>query len=330
MDLKTNYLGFDLPHPFIVGASPLIYNLDTVKKLEDAGAAAIVMHSLFEEQILNQQEGIEEHLDRHSGNYAEATSYYPQALDFKLGPEKYLEQIQAIKKSTNLPVIGSLNGINEGTWVEYAKLIQEAGADALELNLYFLPRSDDESSSVIEQRAFQIVRMVKQFATVPVAVKISPFFTSLPHFAHRMEEAGASALVCFNRFFQPDIDIEELETVPALQLSDSSELLLRLRWIAVLYGRFRLQLAVTGGVHTMEDAIKSLMAGSDAVQLVSCLLKNGPAYLTELKTKVAQWMEEHEYENLDQMKGSMSYLHSPNPDVVGRANYMKIIQSWKV
>ena len=329
MDLSTKYLGLNLAHPFVAGASPLIYSLDTVRKLEDAGASAIVMHSLFEEQIINQQEGVEEHLDRHGGNYAEATSYYPAALDFKLGPEKYLEQIQANKAAVDIPVIGSLNGLNEGSWIEYAKLIENAGADALELNLYFLPRSDDESSSVIEQRAFQIVRMVKQFAGIPVAVKISPFFTSLPHFAHRMEEAGANALVIFNRFFQPDIDIEELETVPHLQLSDSSELLLRLRWLAVLFGRFRLQLAVTGGVHTRDDAIKSVMAGADCVQLVSCLLKNGPEYLTKLRDEMGQWMEEHEYENLDQMTGSMSYLHSPNPAVVGRANYMKISQSWQ-
>ncbi|MBN2068869.1 MAG: dihydroorotate dehydrogenase-like protein [Opitutales bacterium] len=329
MDLKTKYLGFELPHPFIAGASPMIYNLDTVKKLEDGGAAAIVMHSLFEEQILQQQSGMEEHLERYGDSSPEASSYFPQASNFQLGPEKYLEQIQAIKKTVGVPVIASLNGLNEGTWVEYAKLIEQAGADALELNLYYLPRSDDESSSIIEQRAFQVVRMVKQFASIPVAVKISPYFTSIPHFAHRMEEAGAEALVIFNRFFQPDIDIEELETVASLKLSTSDELLLRLRWLAVLHSRFRLNLAVTGGVHTAEDAVKSLMAGADCVQMVSALLKNGPGYIGTIRDKVAAWMEAHEYESLDQMKGSMSYLHSPNPDVVGRANYMKIIQSWK-
>ena len=328
MDLKTKYLGFDLSHPFVAGASPLIYNLDTVKKLEDAGASAIVMHSLFEEQIIQQEVGMD-YVERHGDSSPEATSYFPQASNFKLGPEKYLEQIQAIKETVDVPVIASLNGLDEGTWVEYAKLIEQAGADALELNLYFLPRSDDESSSIIEQRAFQTVRMVKQFSNIPLAVKISPYFTSIPNFAHRMEEAGANALVVFNRFFQPDIDIEELETVPSLKLSTSDELLVRLRWIAVLYHRYHLDLAVTGGVHTPEDAIKSIMAGSDCVQMVSALLKNGPEYIGIIRRKVAQWMEEHEYESLEQMKGSMSYIHSPNPDVVGRANYMKIIQSWK-
>ena len=233
MNLSTNYLGFDLPHPFIAGASPLIYRMDTVERLVEAGVSAIVMHSLFEEQIIHHQSGLEAHVERHEESFAEATSYFPQAQKFQLGPEQYLDQIQRIKGTTGVPVIASLNGLNEGTWVEYAKLIEDAGADALELNLYFLPRSDDESSSVVEQRAFQIVRMVKQIVTIPVAVKLSPFFTSLPHFAIRMKEAGAQALVLFNRFFQPDIDIEELETVPHLELSDSSELLLRLRWIAV-------------------------------------------------------------------------------------------------
>lgn len=328
MDLSTTYLGLNLPHPFIVGASPMIYSMDTVRRLEDAGVAAIVMHSLFEEQIINQQTGLEEHIKGHEDFYAEATSYYPQAEGFQLGPEKYLEQLAGIKEVVSVPVIGSLNGVHEGAWVEYARLIEDAGADALELNLYFLPRADDESSSVVEQRCFQIVRMVRQFVSIPIAVKLSPYFTSLPHFAHRLEEAGASGVVLFNRFFQPDIDIEELETVPSLKLSDPSELLLRLRWLAVLFGRFRLSLGVTGGVHTATDAIKSVMAGADAIQMVSALLKNGPEHLKTVREEMAAWMEEHEYASLQQMRGSMSYQHSPNPDAVGRANYMKIIQSW--
>lgn len=330
MDLSTEYLGLRLPHPFVVGASPLIYRLDMVKRLEEAGAAAIVMHSLFEEQIIHQQSGVERHIHAHENAFAEATTYFPQAQEFHLGPEQYLEQLRAIKEAVSIPVIGSLNGLNEGTWIEYARLLEEAGADALELNLYMLPRSEEESASIIEQRCFQIVRMVRQYVTIPVSVKLSPYFTSLPHFARRMEEAGANALVLFNRFFQPDIDIEELETVAHLELSNSSELLLRLRWLAVLYGRYRLQLGVTGGVHTAEDALKSIMAGADCVQLVSALLLRGPQYLAEIKTKFQLWMEEHEYDSVEQMKGSMSYLHSPNPDIVSRANYMKIIQSWKV
>ncbi|MDX2109237.1 MAG: dihydroorotate dehydrogenase-like protein [Verrucomicrobiota bacterium] len=330
MDLSTSYLGFKLPHPFIVGASPMIYKLDLVKRLEDAGAAAIVMHSLFEEQIQHHQSGIEKHILSHENSYAEATSYFPQAQAFHLGPDDYLAQVAKLKQTVNIPVIASLNGINEGTWVEWAKLIEQAGADALELNLYFLPRSDEEPAGVIEQRCYQIVRMIKQFVTIPVAVKLSPYFTSLPHFARRLETAGADALVLFNRFFQPDINIEELETVSHLELSNSSDLLLRLRWLAVLHGRMRLNLAVTGGVHTAQDAIKSVMAGADAVQMVSALLQRGPSYLTEIRKHFETWMEEHEYTSLEQMKGSMSYLHAPNPELLGRANYMRILQSWKV
>lgn len=330
MNLSIRYLGLELPHPFIVGASPMIYKLDLVRRLEDAGAAAIVMHSLFEEQIQHYQSGIEKHIRSHEYSYAEATTYFPQAQAFHLGPEEYLNHIRKLKETVRIPIIASINGVNEGTWIEYAQMIEQAGADALELNLYFLPRNDEEPSGVVEQRCYQIVRLTKQFVQIPVAVKLSPYFTSLPNFARRMETAGANGLVLFNRFFQPDIDIEELEHVPSLTLSHPNELLLRLRWLAVLYGKLNLNLAVTGGVHTAEDAIKAIMAGADCCQIVSVLLQKGPEYLRELRTRLQVWMEEHEYDSLEQMKGSMSYLHSPNPDVVSRANYMRILQSWKV
>lgn len=330
MDLSTKYLGFDLPHPLVVGASPLIYKLDHVRRLEDAGVAALVMHSLFEEQIVHHQAGLEAHIESHEESFGEATSYFPQAAKFHLGPEKYLEQIQAIKEIVSCPVIASLNGLNEGTWVEYARLIEQAGADALELNLYFLPSTETDSSAVIEQRAFQVIRMVRQFVNIPVAVKISPYFTSLPHFVSRIEEAGAAGVVLFNRFFQPDIDTEELELTPHLELSNNSELLPRLRWLATLYGRTRLNMAVTGGVHSAEDVVKAIMAGADAVQIVSCLLKNGAGYAKTLLEAVKTWLEEHEYESIEQMRGSMSLVNSPNPEIVSRANYMRILQTWEV
>lgn len=330
MDLSTQYLGFKLPHPFTAGASPLCFRMDMVRRLEDAGASALVLHSLFEEQILHFQSGVEKHILSHEESYAEARSYFPQAQAFPLGPEQYLDHVAQIKGAVGIPVIASLNGLNEGTWIDYARLLEQAGADALELNLYFLPRTEEESASVIEDRCVRIVRQVRANVTLPVAVKLSPFFTSLPHFCRRLEEAGANGFVLFNRFFQPDIDIEELETIAHLSLSNSSELLTRLRWLAVLHGRFQCSLAVTGGVHSPEDAIKAVMAGADAIQMVSALLQRGPEWLGEIRRRVELWMEEHEYDSLDQMKGSMSYLHSPNPDVVGRANYMKILQSWKV
>jgi dihydroorotate dehydrogenase (fumarate) len=261
------YLGLNLKHPIVVGASPLAFSIDMVRRIEDAGAAAIVLHSLFEEQAA-----------QGNGPRDDAYNADPEAeaRGFPLNAEQYVEHLQHIKQVTDFPVIASLNGTREGNWVRYAQYLEQAGADALELNLYFLPTSDDESSSVVEQRAFQIVRLVRQFVSIPVAVKLSPFFTSLPHFAHRMEEAGAMGLVLFNRFFQPDIDIEKLQAQPRLGLSSPDELLLRLRWIAALHGRLRLGLAVTGGVHDVSGVVKSLMAGADCVQVVSAVMKRGP------------------------------------------------------
>lgn len=330
MNLKTTYLGLELPHPFIVGASPFSSRLDRVRQAEDAGAAAIVMNSLFEEQLLHHEAGVEQHVYSHEEAFAEATSYFPAAHNYHLGPDEYLAHIAEIKQSVDMPVIASLNGTHIGTWMEYSKFMEEAGADALELNIYYQPRNEDENSDSVESNLLDVVGKVRGAVKFPLAVKLSPFFSSLPHFCKQLEEKGANAVVLFNRFYQPDIDIENLEAVPSLKLSDSSELLLRIRWLAVLAGQNSLDLAVTGGVHTMEDAIKATMAGADCIQMVSALLRNGMPYLGQIKQEMTEWMEEMDYESLRQMKGSMSYQHAPNPEAIERANYLRILQSWDV
>ncbi len=329
MDLSTKYLGLTLPHPLVAGSSPMVDELDTVKKLEDAGCAAIVMHSLFEEQITREQLGTEMDMELHAESFAEALSYFPQPQEFRLGPEKYLEQIRRIKAAVKIPVIGSLNGTSPAGWLTYAKLIEQAGADALELNVYYLATQAWETSEHVESRTIESVKTVKQAVKIPVAVKLSPFYSSLAHLAKQLDEAGADGLVLFNRFYQPDLDVDELEVVPSLQLSDSSELLLRLRWLAILSGHFKGSLACTGGVHSHLDVVKAVMAGADAVQLVSALLKRGPQYLGALRDGIERWLQEHEYDSLAQMKASMSHQKSPNPQALERANYMRILQGWK-
>jgi len=329
MNLSTKYLGLTLPHPLVAGASPMVDEMDTVRKLEDAGCAAIVMHSLFEEQITREQLGTEMDMELHAEAFAEALSYFPQPKEYRLGPEQYLEQIRRMKAAVKIPVIGSLNGTSPAGWLNYAKLIEQAGADALELNVYYLATQAWETSESVERRTLEGIRTVKQAVKIPVAVKLSPFFSSLANLAKQLDDAGADGLVLFNRFYQPDIDVEELEVVPTLQLSDSSELLLRLRWLAILSGHVKGSLACSGGVHSHLDAIKALMAGAHAVQLVSVLLKRGPQYLPTLRDGIERWLEEHEYESLEQLIGSMSHQKSPNPQALERANYMRILQGWK-
>lgn len=329
MDLSTTYLGLALANPLVAGASPMVDELDTVKKLEDAGCAAIVMHSLFEEQITREQLGTVTDMESHADSFAEALSYFPQPQEFRLGPEAYLEQVRRVKAAVKVPVIGSLNGTSPAGWLDYAKLIEQAGADALELNVYYLATQSWETSEAVERRALDGLKTVKAAVKIPVAVKLSPFYSSLAHLAKQLDDAGADGLVLFNRFYQPDLDVEELEVVPSLKLSDSSELLLRLRWLAILSGHFKGSLACSGGVHTPLDAIKAVMAGAHAVQVVSALLQRGPAYLATLRDGMASWMEEHEYASLDQMQGSMSHQNSPNPQALERANYMRILQGWK-
>ncbi len=328
MNLKTTYLGFELDSPLMPGASPLADTLAGARQLEDAGAPAIVLRSLFEEQITREENNLYSLLE-HDDAYAEANSFFPQASEFVLGPDRYLEHVRRLKEALRVPVIASLNGISLSGWLHYARLIEQAGADALELNVYYLAADPDESSFMVEKRTLELVRSVKHEVAIPVAVKLSPFFSALPHFARQLEEAGAGALILFNRFYQPDIDPELLEAAPTLRLSDPSELLLRLRWLSVLFGNARIPLAASGGVHNALHAIKAVMAGASAVQLVSVLLQRGPAYLKTVREEMAGWMTEHGYESLAQMRGSMSLARCPDPTAFSRANYMRMLQSWR-
>ncbi|MFH1531745.1 MAG: dihydroorotate dehydrogenase-like protein [Pseudomonadota bacterium] len=330
MDLKTRWLGFDLPHPFMPGASPMLDDLDMVKRLEDAGAAALVMRSLFEEQLVSEELATHAAMESHEHTSSEAMSYFPAATSFTLGPHEYLEQIRKIKDAVSVPVIASLNGTHPGSWLRYARLIQEAGADALELNCYFLATDPAVSGEQVETQLFDLMTDVKKGLDIPVAVKLSAQYSSLASLARRLDQAGADGLVLFNRFYQPDIDIETLEVTRQLRLSSSQDLLMRIRWLAILYGKVGAGLAVTGGVHTSADAIKAVMAGADAIQVVSALLEKGPGHLTTLREGMARWMEEKEYESLAQMKGSMSLERSPDPYAFERANYMHVLQSWRI
>jgi len=330
MDLTTEYLGLTLQSPLMPGASPLADSLDVARRLEDAGASAIVMRSLFEEQITRELMGTVDAVERHAEASAEAISYFPRAEEFSLGPDEYLDQLRCIRDSVSIPVIGSLNGVSAGGWLDYAKQIEQAGANAIELNVYYLATDPAEESAAVERRTVDIVRAVKRAVTIPVAVKLSPFFSALPHLARELEAAGADGLVLFNRFYQPDIDAERLEAEPTLRLSDPSELLLRLRWLAIVKPGVRIPLAVSGGVHGALDAVKAIMAGASAVQVVSALLKHGPEYLRILRAQMERWMEEHEYDSLGQMLANMSLARCPDPNAFSRANYMRILQSWRV
>jgi dihydroorotate dehydrogenase (fumarate) len=329
MDLSTRYLGFDLPHPLISGASPLSADLDMVRRLEDAGAAAIVMHSLFEEQITRDPLMIQEMEDSLANSTAEAMSFFPPLDSYALGPERYLDLIRRIKKSVAVPVIASLNGSTSSGWTRFARLIEDAGADALELNVYMMASDPGVGGGTVEDRVVDLVAAVRQRVAIPLAVKLSPFFSSLPHLARRLEAVGANALVLFNRFYQPDIDVEALEVTSRLELSTSAELRLRLRWLALLSGRVKGSLGATGGVHTPVDALKAVMAGAHGVQVVSSILERGPKQLTVLRDGLAQWLEEHEYESLAQAHGSMALDRCPDPAALERANYQRVLQSWK-
>lgn len=328
MDLSTDYMGLNLKSPLMPGASPMVDDLDMVRRLEDSGASAIVMHSLFEEQIAGEQLANIYHMELYSNSYSEALSYFPRSEEFALGPDQYLEQIQKIATAVNIPVIASLNGTTPGGWTEYAKLIEEAGADALELNAYLVATDPQESGSEIEQRILGVVKEVARAAKIPVAVKISPFFSSLANFVYQLESHGIDGLVLFNRFYQPDIDIKALEVKPTLKLSGSDELLLRLRWLAILSRQVGINLACSGGVHTGRDALKAIMAGADAVQVVSALLRHGPEYLMTIEREMTQWMEENHYSSLREMRGSMGLERCPDPTAFERANYMRTLHSW--
>jgi dihydroorotate dehydrogenase (fumarate) len=332
MDLTTTYLGLELRSPLIVGAAaPLTEDLDNLKKMEDAGAGAIVLHSLFEEQIRQEKLELHHHLTYGTDSFAEALDYFPNnASDiFHVGVETYLEHIQTAKSMVRTPIIASLNGTHQGSWEHTAKLMAMAGADAIELNIYYVPTDLNKSGSEVEYEYVQIVRTVKENLTIPIAVKLSPFFSSTANMAKRLVENGADGLVLFNRFYQPDIDIENLEVTPNLILSNPEEMRLPMRWIAMLYGRLDVDFAATSGIQTATDAIKMLMAGAKVTSLVGTLLRHGISYLSTMESEMQQWLEEHEYFSLDQLRGSMSQVNCPDESAFERAQYMRAIQSYQ-
>jgi len=329
MDLSTTYMGLKLNNPIVPSASPLSESVDSVKRMEDAGAAAIVCYSLFEEQITHESGELDHYLSYGTEMYAEATSYFPEPEEFKLTPYEYLDHIANLKKAVKIPVIGSLNGVSAGGWVKYAKNIEDAGADGLELNVYYIPTNPNLAGSEIENMYIDTLKTVKENVKIPVAVKLSPYFSSMSNMAKRLDKAGADALVMFNRFYQPDFDLEKLEVVPNLMLSTNWEMRLPLRWISILYGNINASMALTSGVHSSEDIIKVMMAGGDVAQICSELLMKGTSRIKDLLEGVENWMRENEYESIDMMKGSMSQKKVGEPAAFERANYMKTLQSYK-
>ena len=330
MNLSVRYLGLDLPHPLIAGASPLADHLDTVRRLEDAGAAAIVLRSLFEEQIIREQAAFTRNTEMHEESFAEALTYFPTPQTFIFGPDQYLEHLRRVKVAVNIPVIASLNGTTPGGWLNFPPMIEAAGADALELNLYRLAFDHYLTGQELEHEAVNVVREIRRSIRIPLAVKLSPFYSSLAQFAGQIDRAGADGLVLFNRFYQPDIDPETLELNRSLNLSDRRELPLRLRWLGALSGQLRASLAVSGGVHSGRDAIKSVMAGAHAVQMVSVLLKHGPEHLAMILREMKDWMAEFEWDSLETMRGNMSLNRCPDPVAYERANYVQMLQGGRV
>ena len=330
MDLSTTYLGLQLPHPLVVGASPMCDELDTVRRLEDAGAAAIVMHSVFEEQIVRERRRTIADLDANIDAFAEAASFLPKPSEFRIAPDEYLDQIRRIRAAVAIPVIGSLNGVTPTGWLDYARSIQDAGAAALELNTYYIASDPREDAASVERRTLEIVRAVKRAVTIPVAVKLSPFFSAFAHFAAELEAAGADGLVLFNRFYQPDIDVVELEVRPQHHLSEPGELLLRLRWLAILSGQHRrLDLAATGGVYEPVDVVKAVMAGAHTVQMVSALLRHGPGHMRVVRDGLERLVGELGYRSITEMRGCMNLAKCPDPAAFERANYLRVLHSWR-
>jgi dihydroorotate dehydrogenase (fumarate) len=330
MDLSTTYLGLQLKHPIVPSASPLSQKLDGIRRLEDAGASAIVLYSLFEEEIEGESHLLDHYLNIGIDSTAEALSYFPDMAHYNVGPDAYLRHISNAKAAVDIPIIGSLNGVSVGGWVKYARYIEEAGADALELNIYYVPTDLYRTADSVEGRYLDIVRAVKAEVTIPIAVKIGPYFSSFANMAFRLAKSGADGLVLFNRFYQPDFDLEQLKVVPNLVLSNSHELRLPLRWLAILHGRVPVDLALTSGVHTDTDVLKGLMAGAKVTMMASELLRNGVHRIGEVLDGMQMWMEENEYSSVAQLQGSMSQIHVAEPSAFERANYMKELQSWRV
>jgi dihydroorotate dehydrogenase (fumarate) len=329
VDMSTSYMGIELKNPLVPSASPLSASLDNIKRMEDAGAAAVVLHSLFEEQIEFEAESLAHFLEHGTYSFAEALTYFPPLDEYRRGPEEYVEHIRKAKEAVDIPIIASLNGISSGGWMGYAKRFQEAGADAVELNVYFIPTNPYLMSYDVEDLYVKLLKSVKEHVTIPVAMKLSPYFSAMPHVASMLDAEGADALVLFNRFYQPDIDIEKLEVTPNLKLSTPVEMRLPMRWIAILYGRINASMALTSGIHSSEDAIKAVMVGADVANVCSVLLKEGIDRISDLLAGMTAWMEEHEYESVEQMKGSMSHRSCPEPAAFERANYMKVLNSYR-
>ncbi len=328
VNLSTQYLGLKLAHPLVPSASPLSKDIDSARRLEDAGASALVMYSLFEEKIVSEQQLMQRFLYDQAIGHGEADSFHPRIHQIKTYQEHYLEQVQKLKSALAIPIIASLNGTSLSGWLEYGLQLQQAGADALELNIYHLAANAEDSSEVVENRYLTILQALKAQVNLPITMKLSSQFSSPLHFAKRLETAGASGVVLFNRFYQPDIDLESLEIIPTLELSSSSEALLRIRWAALLYGRTQMSLAVTGGFHQSSDVIKALLAGADVVHLCSVLLKQGTGRLTELLSELEHWLDEHDYDSIQQLKGSVSQQHAINPSAYERANYVQALDNY--
>lgn len=329
MDLTTKYMGLTLKNPIVPAASPLSKGLDGIRQLEDAGAPAIVMFSLFEEQVTLDSYALDHYLSYGTDSFGEAQSYLPDAANYNIGPDEYLNLLSKAKQATNIPIVGSLNGISKGGWTNYARLMELAGADGLELNIYYVPTDAKVPGTDIERMYVDVLRDVLWTVKIPVAVKMSPYFSSTAYMARRLAEAGANALVMFNRFYQPDFDLQNLEVVPSLELSRAYELRLPLHWVAILHGQVPLDYAITSGVHSHEDVLKSIMAGASIVQVASELLHHGPERLKEMLDGMTRWMEEFEYQSVNQMKGSMNYKNVGNAGAYERTNYMKVLQSYR-
>jgi len=330
VDLTTGYLGLKLRTPLVASSSPYCKDIGNILRMEDAGASAIVLHSLFEEQIQVESGELDRFLTETAESYGEAVSYFPEMTSYNLGPEPYLNHLRKAKESVDVPIIGSLNGVSTGGWIRYAQMMEQAGADAVELNIYYLPTDLEMTAQKVEEMYFDLISHVKASVRIPVAVKMGPFFTAFAHLATRIDAAGADGIVLFNRFYQPDFDLEALEVVPNLVLSDSDELRLRLHWTALLYNRIRPDLAITGGVHTAEDIVKGVMAGARCTMMTSALLRHGIQFLEKLEEDLIDWMEEHEYESIRQMRGSMSSQTVAEPAAFERANYMKVLSSYSL
>jgi dihydroorotate dehydrogenase (fumarate) len=328
MDTATSYLGFRLPHPFMAGASPFGHHLDTVRRLEDGGCAAIVLHSLFEEQLTARQGGRIRHMDATDSAFAATMARFPEGEEYPLGPDAYAEHVRRVKQAVRIPVIGSLNGTAQESWLRFARIIEHAGADALELNLYEVITDGHTPAAAVETQFAGIVREVKRILKIPIAVKVLPYFTSFGNMARQLEAAGADGLVLFNRFYEADIDIRSLRTIAHVELSTSSELLLRLHWLAILHGRIRPSLAITGGVNTPEDGIKALLAGADAVQMVSALLRHGSTHIQTMRRGLEEWMERHEFLSVEDFRGQASLERALDPASIERAGYIRTLQSW--